>query len=88
MTRAHKHRRPKPSIALVKQRDRITLTELAEILIGDLADPAGRCRAFHLRPDHTATLIDSHGQIHTLSPAADGLYDLPATLTEATPSAW
>ena len=86
MTHEHRQRRPEPSTALVNRHDRVTLTELAQILIGDLTDPGGRCQAFYLRPDHTATLIDGHGQIHTLHPADDGLYDLPGTLAASEPA--
>ncbi len=54
----------------------IRSTELYAVLAREILAPEGTCRAFAIHPDRTAVLVDLHGRVCTLRPAADGLYDL------------
>ena len=56
----------------------VTASVLARVLAGELLAPEGTCRAFAIHSDRSAVLVDAAGNVQTLWPAADGLYDLGA----------
>jgi hypothetical protein len=51
----------------------IRSTELYAVLAREVLAPEGTCRAFSPHPDRTAVMVDLHGRVGTLRPAAGGL---------------